>query len=130
MSGNPMRWVCDRDGCFNVERRPKIEVFSACFRHGINFGDVDGLVERNGHFLLLEWKGAPVAPSKGQRLLHDALLRNDRWTVVVACGDPKEMTVTSFEVRWGAQRRTGAGLEALKSQISSWFAYADRARAA
>ena len=33
---NPMRWDCERDGCFNVLRRPKIEVFADCFPRRIN----------------------------------------------------------------------------------------------
>ena len=28
---NPLRWDCERQGCFNLKRRPKIEVFADCF---------------------------------------------------------------------------------------------------
>ena len=127
MSGNPLRWVCDRDGCFNRVKRPKIEVFSDCFEHGINFGDVDGLVERNGHFLLLEWKSVRKVPI-GQQRLHSAILRDDRWTIVLVCGDPESMRVDSFEVRRKRGRQTGIGLPALKAKMRSWFLYAERTR--
>ena len=62
---NPMRWDCDTDGCFNVKRRPKIEMFADCFPRRINFGDVDGLVEIGGRFCLLEWKGQGGALRRG-----------------------------------------------------------------
>src|SRR4051812_41790847 len=33
--GNPMLYRCDIRGCFNVEKRPKIEIFAECFRENI-----------------------------------------------------------------------------------------------
>ena len=53
---NPLRWDCLRRGCFNLKRRPKIEVFADCFPGRINFGDVDGIVEISGNALLLDGK--------------------------------------------------------------------------
>jgi len=50
---NPLRWDCQKRGCFNLKRRPKIEIFAECFPGRINFGDVDGIVEINGNALLL-----------------------------------------------------------------------------
>ena len=50
---NPLRWNCEERGCFNLQKRPKIEVFSACFRGKISFGDVDGIVEISGNFPIL-----------------------------------------------------------------------------
>ena len=47
---NPMRWDCEKSGCFNVKCRPKIEVFAECFPGRINFGDMDGRVELGGYF--------------------------------------------------------------------------------
>ena len=48
--------------------------FSECFGRGIRtFGDVDGIVERLGHFLLMEWKEGETL-GVGQKKVHDALL--------------------------------------------------------
>jgi hypothetical protein len=123
--GNPLRWICNRDGCFNTKKRPKIEVFSECFGNGINFGDVDGIVERKGHFLLLEWKGSG-AISVGQRRLHDALLRVHGFAVVVVFGDPETMTVAKYVLRWRDKSRSGAGLDSLKDAVARWYRYADK----
>jgi hypothetical protein len=125
--GNPMRWNCEQRGCFNVKKRPKIEVFSSCFERGINFGDVDGIVESRGHFLLLEWKPGPGAVGKGQALLHCAILKIHQFTLIEVHGDAETMAVSSFVVRHGTGARTvQGGLAALKSQIREWFAWAER----
>jgi hypothetical protein len=120
-----MRWDCNERGCFNIKKRPKIEVFSECFSNGINFGDVDGLVERRGRFLLLEWKSTNHVPT-GQRRLHDAILKDERWAIVFVCGDPELMTVDSFEIRYGAGRpRRGCSMDELMEQVRRWYAWAD-----
>lgn len=125
--GNRMRWDCLRRGCFNVLKRPKIEVFSDCFAHGINFGDVDGIVERRGHFLLLEWKPGAGAVGTGQQILHNALLQIPQFTIVVAHGNPDTMQVHSFVLRKGTYREEAQGdLDALKARIRAWFAFAEQ----
>jgi hypothetical protein len=90
-----MRWDCKSQGCFNVRCRPKIEVFSDCFPGKINFGDVDGIVEYKGCFLLLEWKSEVAPLKKGQRLTYEALTRAGIGnTVLVVYGDAETMEVT------------------------------------
>lgn len=61
---------------------------------GLRFGkilpmDIDGVLERNGHFLFLEWKKPNCDCSKGQSKTYEALNRElgDRSTVVVVRGD-------------------------------------------
>jgi len=67
-----MRWDCEKQGCFNLKKRPKIELFADCFPGAISFGDVDGRVEYKGRFLELEWKPETidwrVRPNYGQGL--------------------------------------------------------------
>lgn len=69
---------------------------NSCFvrRNGqptrIRVSDVDGLVERGGHFLFLEckpdrWDDEHEIP-RGQQLTHDALLRTGAFTVIVVWG--------------------------------------------
>lgn len=129
MSGNPMRWDCKRDGCFNAKRRPKTEVFSECFGRGINFGDVDGIVERLGHFLLMEWKGEGGTLGVGQKRLHDALLALPSFTVVVVSGNAETMVVSNFVVRHRrATEKHSAGLDELKARIRAWYGWADKER--
>ncbi len=68
-----MRWDCGKRGCYNVKHRPKIEEFAECFPGKISMGDVDGLVEINGHFLLLEWKSVSKDLGYGQRKTYEQI---------------------------------------------------------
>jgi hypothetical protein len=89
---NPIRWNCELDGCFNKKKRPKIEIFSDCFPGKIGLTDVDGFVEMNGNFLLLEWKPAAIDLSTGQRLAYERLPSS--FAVILVAGDAETMTVS------------------------------------
>jgi hypothetical protein len=102
---NPMRWKCENDGCFNTLKRPKIEVFSSCFPGRQNFGDVDGLIERNGYFGLLEWKGKNPSGSygmlsDGQRITYEKFSSRNGNIVFVVRGDAETMTVDECAIFW------------------------------
>jgi hypothetical protein len=51
---NPLLWDCEKKECFNLKRRPKLEIFAACFHGFAAMMDIDGTIEINGHFLFLE----------------------------------------------------------------------------
>jgi hypothetical protein len=78
---NPLRWDCEKQGCFNKKCRPKIEIFADCFPRRINFGDVDGLVEINGKGLLLEWKSVLKDIPTGQKIAYQKLTQGGSLTV-------------------------------------------------
>ena len=98
------------DGCFGSTRiRPT---------------DIDGLVERNGKFLMLEAKGMGVAIPFGQRITFDSLVSTGVFTVVVVWGTPgnvQHVQVWPDEVR-------AAGREELRAIVSSWFRKANNCR--
>ena len=123
---NPMRWDCDVRGCFNKERRPKIEVFSDCFPGNISFGDVDGIVEINGHGLMLEWKTDTKEPTTGQRIMYERLTKTELITVLLIVGNAKTMEVShmgNFYKGKQSQLKV-ADLEAVKNSIRKWVAWA------
>jgi len=91
---NPLRWDCNKRGCFNIKKRPKIEIFADCFPGKINFGDVDGLVEVNSNFLFLEWKESATKLSTGQYILYKKLSLIPAMTVFLIAGSPETMVVT------------------------------------
>lgn len=131
---NPLRWNCERRGCFNRIRRPKIEVFCDCFPRRINFTDIDGVVEVNSSFLWLEWKSSSgdEIPT-GQRILFERLTKTGSHTVFVVQGDPESMHVRRFGVvyrgRFGGWM-TG-DLRTLKVRMRRWAMWAQAtARAA
>jgi len=119
---NPMRWECGKDGCFNVKRRPKIEVFAECFPRRINFGDVDGLVELNGFFCLLEWKGDGGSIKTGQRISFEAFTRRMGNVVFVVEGDAETMHVDNCAKFWDGKFYPfqPASLPDVVSRIRAW----------
>ena len=129
---NPMRWDCQRDGCFNVKRRPKIEVFAECFPRRINFGDVDGLVELNGWFILLEWKGSGGSLPQGQVMSFERFTRDIGDLVLVVHGDAEIMTVTGYSEFWGGRHTpiVQADLALVKSRIRRWVDWTEAAKVA
>lgn len=126
-----MRWNCAERGCFNTVKRPKLEVFAECFPRGINFGDIDMIVEIGGHLLICEWKpSADATILRGQRLLHDALVSLPSITLIVICGDAETMRVDAFTIRRGSKsERCKADIDALKARIAKWSLWADRQKA-
>lgn len=129
---NPMRWNCQRDGCFNVKRRPKIEIFADCFPRRINFGDVDGIVELNGFFCMLEWKGEGGSLRFGQIKSFANFTATIGNIVLVVHGDAETMAVTAYETFWGARQlpRVAGGIEAVKGRIRRWAEWTEEARRA
>ena len=116
-----LRWDCERQGCFNRVKRPKIEVFDDCFP-GLNaFGDVDGMIERNGRFLIQEWKGPRDIPG-GQRIMFERLTQGCPFTVVIVEGDAETMTVEAINVVAGGKigEWEPCDLESLKRRIRRW----------
>jgi len=121
---NPMRWDCERNGCFNKVCRPKIEIFSPCFPGRINFGDVDGVVEIKGCFCFLEWKGEGGEIKTGQRILFEQFTKVKGNAVFVVEGDAESMKVDRYcRFKLGAKGPwKKATLEEVKSALRGWVA--------
>ena len=119
---NPLRWDCIKQGCFNLKRRPKIQVFADCFPGRINFGDVDGIVEINGKALLLEWKTKNVKLPTGQRIMYEQITKTGDITVVCVVGNAETMECeSSFFFYRGKQYPTkDCDLQSVKERIRKW----------
>lgn len=127
---NPLRWQCERDGCFNIKRRPKIEVFADCFPRRINFGDVDGLVELSGFFCLLEWKGSGGQIKTGQRMSFVTLTKIVGNIVFVVEGDAGTMDVKRYCIFWrGKQQKwVCASLTDVQVRIKKWASWIEEGK--
>ena len=125
-NANTLRWKCSERGCFNEVARPKIEYFDDCFPGNIKFGDVDACVEIAGNFLYLEWKGRPIKPSGGQKILSERRTAGGESTVFYVVGDAKTMNVTHLAVcyrgKWG--KLEACTFERLHQRISSFARWA------
>lgn len=128
---NPLRWDCGERGCYNKKHRPKIELFSDCFPGRISFGDVDGIVEIKGNFLLLEWKSEIKDLPAGQRIMYERMTIGRRFTVFVVTGNAETMDVVRMGAyidgkRWPDSGYRAATLAQVKRQVSLWAAYAEK----
>jgi hypothetical protein len=128
---NPLRWDCERQGCFNLKRRPKIEIFANCFPGRISFGDVDGIVEVGGNALLLEWKSEARELPTGQRLLYQRLTRSGPVSVMIVVGDAETMHVDATAIfadgaRHPAEGFEPANLDLVRHRLTAWSRFAAR----
>lgn len=132
---NPLRYSCERNGCFNHKLRPKIELFCDCFPGKISFGDVDGEVEINGKFAQLEWKTRRDRKiPQGQDIKFREYTRQPGWCVFVAVGDAEKMLVEAVCVYWNGKRQAwqefpdNDGFAYLWQRIAGWAKFAKEFR--
>ena len=87
--------------------------------------DIDGFVERNGKFLILEAKSPGAEIPTGQMITFKRLIDTGYFTVIIVWGNtnnPERLTVmTSRTTREIDQ----ADLERLRSIVSNWFEFAN-----
>ena len=125
---NPMGWDCEKSGCFNKERRPKIEIFCDCFPGKINFGDVDGIVEINGRGLMLEWKTSmkKLTFPIGQKIMYERLTSGRKLTVLGIIGDAKTMVCSKYCIFWDGKQGQwiDSDLKEIKNRIKQWVEWA------
>ena len=122
---NPMRWDCATQGCFNLKKRPKIEIFADCLPGNIAFSDIDAAVEVCGNLLFVEWK-AHQALGVGQRVLFERITELCPATVLIVEGDAEHMTVSSLRTVWAGiiGDAVPADLADLKDTIKTWSDWA------
>lgn len=127
---NPLRWDCQEQGCFNLKRRPKIEVFAECLPGKIAFSDIDAISEVNGFFLLLEWKSYRGDLPIGQRIMFERMTSSARFTVLVVVGDAETMGVECAAIIYAGRNRGfhSSSLEDVKEHIRRWGMWAKRQR--
>lgn len=86
------RTQCGAGHCWRERHVLDFHHFSGIFPRGINFGDVDGLVEYNGQFLMMEWKTSmdlwDAIDGTGQDLMHERLVEAGPFTVLQIVGNP------------------------------------------
>lgn len=107
-------WGC-LDGCFGNTR--------------ISPTDVDGLVERRGALLMLEWKRPGGQLREGQRLALLSLSKIPRCAAIVVWGATQPaMAPERMQVFWDgqAQDTVDADIGKVREAVSRWFDMANR----
>lgn len=90
--------------------------------------NVDGIAERNGKFLVMEWKRPGERISTGQKLLLQALAANPAFVVIIVNGNTdNETVVNSFFMLTlkGEPYKRGTGIESLKTFYKEWYKWAN-----
>jgi hypothetical protein len=90
--------------------------------------NVDGMLERNGQFLILEWKRPKEKVSNGQRIMLQALASKPSFMVVIIYGNTDNETV--IDSYWlltpeGKPVKAGIGFDSFKQFYRDWYALAD-----
>lgn len=85
-----IRHVCETHGCYIKTQTPDWGFLDSSFSNKIRVGDIDGIVEANGHLLILEWKGFVGDIPAGQRIMFEKITKINKIIVFVVSGDPIE----------------------------------------
>ena len=90
--------------------------------------NVDGIAERNGHFLIMEWKRDKEKVSEGQKRLLQALAANPKFMVVIIYGNTDNGTI--IDSFWmltpeGKPYKRGVGFDSFKQFYRQWYSFAD-----
>lgn len=91
--------------------------------------DIDGLVERNGHFLVIETKRPGVMVPLGQDIMFRSFVKACGAVVIVVWGErnsPAALRVYSTQHPDG-RNEDNAGIERLRLLVTRWFEKANAA---
>lgn len=118
-----LRWGCEADGCYRDELpdwTPFNEALAPCA-----LGDIDGLVERRGHFLVIEWKRPGASMQRAQERALAALDALPQFTVWIVHGTVKPMAPQWLRHPNG--RSQPVTLSQLQDMAHDWYRVANEA---
>lgn len=88
--------------------------------------DIDGFVERNGKFLVIEAKSPGVELKTGQLITFKRLIDTGCFTIIVVQGETNSPERITLMTRKTTQDYEGADLETLRHIVASWFRWANQ----
>ena len=93
--------------------------FNRCFQGtSIRIADLDGIVERNGYFLVIETKLPNQEIPDGQRYLLDTLSQLPNFTVLIVWGKPNQPDHAAV---WGSSPIKAKTMDDLIEYVTQWF---------
>lgn len=90
--------------------------------------NIDGIAERNGKFLVMEWKRPKENISEGQKRLLQVFAKTPNFTVVIVQGNTDDKLVIDdfWQVQaYGSCTRIGKGVDEFKAFYVMWYEYAN-----
>ena len=123
--GAPMTNI--RDGDTFVNSWWDWSVYNDCFEPTkIRISDIDGIVERRGHFLWIECKRPGEIITKGQEIMHSALTKNGSFTVLILWGEvDSPIKYKCISEKGNIKEESGIGTDYIKQLIKRWFLWAN-----
>jgi len=111
------------------------DFLNGCFLRGIKMGDVDGIVECSGFFLVLETKNPGAPKPVGQRILYEAMVKTGLFTVIYIWGktnQPERIEIMAPE-SWGEKgdiktTKSPTDEKHLQAVVKTWFTKANRGK--
>lgn len=98
------------------------KILNGCFGSTkISPTDIDGFVERNGSFLLIETKLPGNEVTVGQKITYDHLIKIPRFFVLIIWGQKDKPEALQF---WG-KNKMEADITKLKEVVKQWFKFAN-----
>ena len=117
------RWNCSDGDCYLDTVCLKFDVFDDCFPNNIRMSDLDGFVEINSFFLIMEWKSGVQLPT-GPRIAFQRFTRRIKGDIVFAVqGNAQTMEVNEFYVffkSYSSLIKIKGDLEELRDLIKAW----------
>lgn len=100
------------DGCFgNTKIKPT---------------DVDGMVERNGKFLVFETKAIGAHIPQGQKITLRSLVKTGAFTVIIVWGNTNQPVKAMLYTRQKEIEYDPCSLDKFREIVSKWFSYANK----
>ena len=93
--------------------------------------NVDGISERNGKFMIMEWKRPHERMSKGQEFLLKALAKTPNFVVIIIIGDTDNgMNIEKFYYLqpMGKNVLIGSSTQEFKDYYTSWYEWANNGK--
>lgn len=101
-------------------------IFDGCFSNPkVKFADIDGFIERNGHYMVLEIKNSGVPVPMGQQITYKSLMDTGLFTILFLFGprnEPKEMEIWKPDKT--IRKKAPTTLEEVKNVIRLWDEWA------
>jgi hypothetical protein len=120
------RYDCSTGGCY-VANLPSWDDMLACFPRGIRPTDVDGMVEINGHVLILEEKQAGVALQHGQGQAFRTLARMGATVMVFRPRPDGRVDLLTMTPQSGPDGWQPVGRDEFHARVRGWVTAADAA---
>ena len=97
-------------------------ILSGCFGDkNVAVSDIDGIMERNGQFLVIEAKSIEKEIPMGQSIMFSAMAAMPQFTVLIVWGEPGHVVRMQ---RWGVPSYEATN-EDFRTAVRDWFTKAN-----